>query len=130
MNELRVIDEMGQAYPIQDITAEHLKKLSDEDLEQLAYAFKFLEKPVKEVSKEYKERVKNGSEMWKSSLKVSTKKEIPNSQNNKEAFFRKYGLDAFDIKSPTKLKEAFGQRVEEDIDKVVLKTEVKTVRWN
>ncbi|MHD0286822.1 hypothetical protein [Weissella tructae] len=130
MNELRVIDEMGQAYPIQDITAEHLKKLNDEDAEQLAYAFKFMKKAMKSVEEDYRNRLLNGSQMWRATLTTATKKEIPDTLPIKQAFFNEYGLDAFELKSPTKLKKQFGERVEEHIEKVVSETEVKKVKWN
>lgn len=129
-NELRVIDEMGQAYPIQDITAEHLAKLSDDDLEQLAYAFKFMKSAMKAVETDYRTRLLNGSQMWKAQLTTATKKEIPDTLPIKQAFLNEYGLEAFELKSPTKLKKQFGARVEEHINKVVTETEIKKVKWN
>ncbi|MCW0953271.1 hypothetical protein OIT44_04170 [Weissella ceti] len=129
-NELRIIDEMGQAYPIQDITAEHLAKLSDDDLEQLAYAFRFLEKPTKVVKEGYRDRLLNGAKMWKATVATSIKKDIPDTLPIKQAFLNEYGLDAFELKSPTKLKKQFGQRVEEHIEKVVKETKIKKVKWN
>lgn len=129
-NELRIIDELGQAYPIQDITAEHLANLSDDDLEQLAYAFRFLEKPTKVVKEGYRDRLLNGANMWKATIATSIKKDIPDTLPIKQAFLNKYGLDAFEIKSPTKLKKQFGQQVEEDIEKVVRTSEIKKVKWN
>lgn len=129
-NELRVIDELGQAYPIQDITAEHLALLNDDDLEQLAYAFKFLKGAMKAVETDYRNRLLNGSNMWKAKLTTSVKKEIPDTLPIKQYFFERYGFDAFELKSPTKLKKQFGERVNEDIEKVVTESEIKKVKWN
>ncbi|MDN6899544.1 hypothetical protein [Oenococcus sicerae] len=121
-NEIRVIDELGQVITVAQLRDKHfVSDLSNEDLEAVAYTAKALKNPIKNIDDEIKKRLTNGTQFVHISTSEVSKQTLDSDDDKvKQAFYNKYGLAAFVVKSPTQLKKQFGESIQDDLDKVIV----------
>lgn len=130
MNEPILITDMGEKITPEMISKSNVEKMSDDQIVELSRYLKLAMKQLGTPEKELKKRLdKQGNVSGITYDTSTTRGEIPENDVNKQAFFKKYGLDAFEIKSPKKLKDKFGSDIQEDLDKVVVYTPVKKIDW-
>ncbi|MFT8753281.1 MAG: hypothetical protein ABF750_09300 [Oenococcus oeni] len=131
-NEIRVIDEVGQVANVSQLRSKaFVSELSNEDLENVAYTAKALKSPIKNIDDEVKKRLANGSQFVHISTSEVSKQTLAIDDDRiKQAFYNKYGLGAFVVKSPTQLKKEFGEKIQADLDKVVVYTKQNRVKYD
>lgn len=127
MNEPILITDMGEK--ITPDLLENIDKMNDEQLVELTRYSKLATNLLSKPEKELKKRMDAQGEVAGLKYKDETRGVIPENDANKQAFMNKYGLDAFDIKSPKQLKDKFGSDIQEDLDKVVVYKHIKKIDW-
>ncbi|QHJ76620.1 MAG: hypothetical protein [Bacteriophage sp.] len=130
-NEITIIDDFGQNFGLSLLNdKEQLQGLTNEQLEDLVYLVKHLKNGMSKVDKELKERLDSGSQFkhitYGESKTVSLDKD---NEKNKKAFVEYYGWGAVELKSPKQLKDLFGERIQDDLDKVVAYDTQKRVKY-
>lgn len=130
-NEITIIDDFGQNFGLSLLNdKEQLQGLTNEQLEDLVYLVKHLKNGMSKVDKELKERLDSGSQFkhitYGESKTVSLDKD---NEKNKKAFVKYYGWGAVELKSPKQLKDLFGERIQDDLDKVVAYDTQKRVKY-
>ncbi|MBS0950538.1 hypothetical protein JK159_09280 [Weissella minor] len=130
MNEPILITDMGEKITPETLSKSNVEKMSDDQIVELSRYLKLAMKQLGTPEKELKKRLDKQDNVSGITYDTSTTRgEIPENDVNKQAFFKKYGLDAFEIKSPKKLKEKFGSDIQEDLDKVEVYTPIKKINW-
>ena len=131
-NEIRVIDEVGQVANVSQLRSKaFISELTNEDLENVAYTAKALKNPIKNIDDEVKKRLANGSQFVHISTSEVSKQTLASDDDKvKQAFYNKYGLAAFVVKSPTQLKKEFGEKIQADLDKVVVFSKQNRVKYD
>ncbi|MHA5150871.1 hypothetical protein R5P98_08055, partial [Oenococcus oeni] len=121
-NEIRIIDQDGVTASVAQLRSKaFVSELTNEDLENVAYTAKALKNPIKNIDDEVKKRLANGSQFVHISTSEVSKQTLASDDDKvKQAFYNKYGLAAFVVKSPTQLKKQFGESIQADLDKVVV----------
>ncbi|WP_080485575.1 hypothetical protein [Oenococcus oeni] len=108
-----------------------VSELTNEDLENVAYTAKALKNPIKNIDDEVKKRLANGSQFVHISTSEVSKQTLASDDDKvKQAFYNKYGLAAFVVKSPTQLKKEFGEKIQADLDKVVVFSKQNRVKYD
>lgn len=130
-NEITIIDDFGQNFGLSLLNdKEQLQGLTNEQLEDLVYLIKYLKGGISNVDKELKERLDNGSQFKHISYGESKKVSIDKDNNkNKKDFVNNYGWAAVEVKSPKQLKDLFGEKIQDDLDKVVVYDTQKRVKY-
>lgn len=130
-NEITIIDDFGQNFGLSLLNdKKQLQGLTNEQLEDLVYLIKHLKVGVSNVDKELKERLDNGAQFKHISYGESNKQSLAQDDEAlKKAFVKKYGWQAVEVKTPTKLKKEFGEAIQEDLDKVVVHETQKRVKY-
>ncbi|MGL2258366.1 hypothetical protein ACFIVI_08220 [Oenococcus oeni] len=121
-NEIRIIDQDGVTASVAQLRSKaFVSELTNEDLENVAYTAKALKNPIKNIDDEVKKRLANGSQFVHISTSEVSKQTLASDDDKvKQAFYNKYGLAAFVVKSPTQLKKQFGESIQDDLDKVIV----------
>ncbi|MGL2219077.1 hypothetical protein ACFIU5_08115 [Oenococcus oeni] len=121
-NEIRIIDQDGVTASVAQLRSKaFVSELTNEDLENVAYTAKALKNPIKNIDDEVKKRLINGSQFVHISTSEVSKQTLASDDDKvKQAFYNKYGLAAFVVKSPTQLKKQFGESIQDDLDKVIV----------
>ncbi|MCB6841028.1 hypothetical protein LIX87_08575 [Weissella viridescens] len=127
MNEPILITDMGEK--ITPDLLENIDKMNDEQLVELTRYSKLATNLLSKPEKELKKRLDARGEVAGMKYKDETRGIIPENDANKKAFMNKYGLDAFQIKTPKQLKDKFGSDIQSDLDKVVVYKHIKKVDW-
>ncbi|OIK76860.1 hypothetical protein ATW74_10765, partial [Oenococcus oeni] len=114
-NEIRIIDQDGVTASVAQLRSKaFVSELTNEDLENVAYTAKALKNPIKNIDDEVKKRLANGSQFVHISTSEVSKQTLASDDDNvKQAFYNKYGLAAFVVKSPTQLKKQFGESIQD-----------------
>ncbi|WP_080485345.1 hypothetical protein [Oenococcus oeni] len=108
-----------------------VSELTNEDLENVAYTAKALKNPIKNIDDEVKKRLANGSQFVHISTSEVSKQTLASDDDKvKQAFYNKYGLAAFVVKSPTQLKKQFGESIQDDLDKVIVFSKQNRVKYD
>lgn len=130
-NEVTVINEWGEAYTLDMLRDKKtVEKMSAESLHDLAYAIKYLKTPMKNVEDAVKAKLDDGVEIKDISYTEATRKSLAaDDEKLKKAFVKKYGWDAVQVKTPTQLKNIFGEEIDEDLEKVVVYETQKRVKY-
>ncbi|OIK78341.1 hypothetical protein [Oenococcus oeni] len=131
-NEIRIIDQDGVTASVAQLRSKaFVSELTNEDLENVAYTAKALKNPIKNIDDEVKKRLANGSQFVHISTSEVSKQTLASDDDKvKQAFYNKYGLAAFVVKSPTQLKEQFGESIQADLDKVVVYSTQNRVKYD
>lgn len=130
-NETRIVDEDGVTATVAQLREkEFVSKLDTNTLEDLAYAVKSLKSPIKNVEEETKKRLKKGGQFNHISLTETTTKTIPNNIENKNILYEKYGIDAFNIKSPKQLADTYGESIQKDISDMIVYTKSPRAKFD
>ncbi|WP_417852589.1 hypothetical protein [Weissella viridescens] len=130
MNEPILITDMGEKITPEMLTKSSVEKMDDEYLTELARYIKLAKSQLDQPEKELKKRLDKNEKVANVSYDMSTTRGvIPDSAENKAAFFKKYGLDAFEIKTPKKLRDKFGSDIQDDLDRVTIYTPIKKINW-
>lgn len=130
-SELMIVDDDGQSFGLSFLRDERaLASLDKRTFEELVYRKKELEGSFKKIDKELKSRLDDGIEFDHIKYGESSKQILNiDSKELKERFAKKYGIDAFVLKSPTQLKKQFGESIEEDLEKVVVYETQKRLKF-
>ncbi|MHA5111135.1 hypothetical protein ATX84_10680 [Oenococcus oeni] len=131
-NEIRIIDQDGVTASVAQLRSKaFVSELTNEDLENVAYTAKALKNPIKNIDDEVKKRLANGSQFVHISTSEVSKQTLASDDDKvKQAFYNKYGLAAFVVKSPTQLKKQFGESIQADLDKVVVYSTQNRVKYD
>ncbi|AWW98040.1 hypothetical protein ACFIU9_08260 [Oenococcus oeni] len=131
-NEIRIIDQDGVTASVAQLRSKaFVSELTNEDLENVAYTAKALKNPIKNIDDEVKKRLTNGSQFVHISTSEVSKQTLASDDDKvKQAFYNKYGLAAFVVKSPTQLKKQFGESIQADLDKVVVYSTQNRVKYD
>ncbi|OIM37435.1 hypothetical protein ATX68_12590 [Oenococcus oeni] len=131
-NEIRIIDQDGVTASVAQLRSKaFVSELTNEDLENVAYTAKALKNPIKNIDDEVKKRLANGSQFVHISTSEVSKQTLASDDDKvKQAFYNKYGLAAFVVKSPTQLKKEFGESIQADLDKVVVFSKQNRVKYD
>ncbi|MHA5112875.1 hypothetical protein R5P82_08350 [Oenococcus oeni] len=131
-NEIRIIDQDGVTASVAQLRSKaFVSELTNEDLENVAYTAKALKNPIKNIDDEVKKRLANGSQFVHISTSEVSKQTLASDDDKvKQAFYNKYGLAAFVVKSPTQLKKEFGEKIQADLDKVVVYSTQNRVKYD
>ncbi len=131
-NEIRIIDQDGVTASVAQLRSKaFVSELTNEDLENVAYTAKALKNPIKNIDDEVKKRLANGSQFAHISTSEVSKQTLASDDDKvKQAFYNKYGLAAFVVKSPTQLKKEFGEKIQADLDKVVVFSKQNRVKYD
>ncbi|EFD87534.1 hypothetical protein ACFIUV_08510 [Oenococcus oeni] len=131
-NEIRIIDQDGVTASVAQLRSKaFVSELTNEDLENVAYTAKALKNPIKNIDDEVKKRLANGSQFVHISTSEVSKQTLASDDDKvKQAFYNKYGLAAFVVKSPTQLKKEFGEKIQADLDKVVVFSKQNRVKYD
>ncbi|KER96973.1 hypothetical protein R5R61_04920 [Oenococcus oeni] len=131
-NEIRIIDQDGVTASVAQLRSKaFVSELTNEDLENVAYTAKALKNPIKNIDDEVKKRLANGSQFVHISTSEVSKQTLASDDDKvKQAFYNKYGLAAFVVKSPTQLKKQFGESIQDDLDKVVVFSKQNRVKYD
>ncbi|MHA5139660.1 hypothetical protein R5P86_04445 [Oenococcus oeni] len=131
-NEIRIIDQDGVTASVAQLRSKaFVSELTNEDLENVAYTAKALKNPIKNIDDEVKKRLANGSQFVHISTSEVSKQTLASDDDKvKQAFYNKYGLAAFVVKSPTQLKKQFGESIQADLDKVVVYITQNRVKYD
>ncbi|KGH56985.1 phage protein [Oenococcus oeni] len=131
-NEIRIIDQDGVTASVAQLRSKaFVSELTNEDLENVAYTAKALKNPIKNIDDEVKKRLINGSQFAHISTSEVSKQTLASDDDKvKQAFYNKYGLAAFVVKSPTQLKKEFGEKIQADLDKVVVFSKQNRVKYD
>ncbi|OIL49588.1 hypothetical protein ATX19_09585 [Oenococcus oeni] len=131
-NEIRIIDQDGVTASVAQLRSKaFVSELTNEDLENVAYTAKALKNPIKNIDDEVKKRLANGSQFVHISTSEVSKQTLASDDDKvKQAFYNKYGLAAFVVKSPTQLKKEFGESIQADLDKVVVYSTQNRVKYD
>ncbi|MHA5175019.1 hypothetical protein, partial [Oenococcus oeni] len=131
-NEIRIIDQDGVTASVAQLRSKaFISELTNEDLENVAYTAKALKNPIKNIDDEVKKRLINGSQFVHISTSEVSKQTLASDDDKvKQAFYNKYGLAAFVVKSPTQLKKEFGEKIQADLDKVVVFSKQNRVKYD
>ncbi|MHA5128186.1 hypothetical protein [Oenococcus oeni] len=131
-NEIRIIDQDGVTASVAQLRSKaFVSELTNEDLENVAYTAKALKNPIKNIDDEVKKRLANGSQFVHISTSEVSKQTLASDDDKvKQAFYNKYGLAAFVVKSPTQLKKQFGESIQADLDKVVVFSKQNRVKYD
>ncbi|WP_061515064.1 hypothetical protein [Leuconostoc mesenteroides] len=130
-NEITIIDDFGQKFGLSIMTDDvQLKQLDNTTFEDLVYLIKYLKSGIKKTDAELKSRLDNGTQFKHISYGESNKQSLAQDDEAlKKAFVKKYGWQAVEVKTPTKLKKEFGETIQEDLDKVVVHETQKRVKY-
>lgn len=130
-NEITIIDDFGQKFGLSIMTDDvQLKQLDNTTFEDLVYLIKYLKNGIKKTDAELKSRLDNGTQFKHISYGESNKQSLAQDDEAlKKAFVKKYGWQAVEVKTPTKLKKEFGEIIQEDLDKVVVHETQKRVKY-
>ncbi|OIM00204.1 hypothetical protein ATX49_11500, partial [Oenococcus oeni] len=130
--EIRIIDQDGVTASVAQLRSKaFVSELTNEDLENVAYTAKALKNPIKNIDDEVKKRLANGSQFVHISTSEVSKQTLASDDDKvKQAFYNKYGLAAFVVKSPTQLKKEFGEKIQADLDKVVVFSKQNRVKYD
>lgn len=130
-NDVTVINEWGEAYTLDMLRDKKtVEKMSADALHDLAYAIKYLKTPMKNVEDAVKAKLDDGVEIKDISYTEATRKSLAaDDEKLKKAFVKKYGWDAVQVKTPTQLKNIFGEAIDEDLEKVVVYETQKRVKY-
>ncbi|EKP90714.1 hypothetical protein ATX71_09825 [Oenococcus oeni] len=131
-NEIRIIDQDGVTASVAQLRSKaFVSELTNEDLENVAYTAKALKNPIKNIDDEVKKRLANGSQFVHISTSEVSKQTLASDDDKvKQAFYNKYGLAAFVVKSPTQLKKQFGESIQDDLDKVIVFSKQNRVKYD
>ncbi|KGH90735.1 phage protein [Oenococcus oeni] len=131
-NEIRIIDQDGVTASVAQLRSKaFVSELTNEDLENVAYTAKALKNPIKNIDDEVKKRLANGSQFVHISTSEVSKQTLASDDDKvKQAFYNKYGLAAFVVKSPTQLKKQFGESIQDDLDKVIVYITQNRVKYD
>ncbi|OIM82868.1 hypothetical protein [Oenococcus oeni] len=131
-NEIRIIDQDGVTASVAQLRSKaFVSELTNEDLENVAYTAKALKNPIKNIDDEVKKRLINGSQFVHISTSEVSKQTLASDDDKvKQAFYNKYGLAAFVVKSPTQLKKQFGESIQDDLDKVIVYSTQNRVKYD
>ncbi len=131
-NEIRVVDELGQVITVPQLRDKSfLKHLPDDDLESIAYTAKTLKNPIKNIDDEIKTRLSKGAQFVHISQVETTRQLVDNDNDQTKAdFYKKYGLEAFVLKTPAQLKKQFGESIKEDLDRIVVYEKSNRVKYD
>ncbi|OIL58339.1 hypothetical protein ATX23_09245 [Oenococcus oeni] len=131
-NEIRIIDQDGVTASVAQLRSKaFVSELTNEDLEDIAYTAKALKSPIKNIDDEVKKRLANGSQFVHISTSEVSKQTLASDDDKvKQAFYNKYGLAAFVVKSPTQLKKQFGESIQDDLDKVIVYITQNRVKYD
>ncbi|MHA5156633.1 hypothetical protein R5P94_00240 [Oenococcus oeni] len=131
-NEIRIIDQDGVTASVAQLRSKaFISELTNEDLENVAYTAKALKNPIKNIDDEVKKRLANGSQFVHISTSEVSKQTLASDDDKvKQAFYNKYGLAAFVVKSPTQLKKQFGESIQDDLDKVIVYSTQNRVKYD
>ncbi|PDH91669.1 hypothetical protein AO466_08050 [Oenococcus oeni] len=131
-NEIRIIDQDGVTASVAQLRSKaFVSELTNEDLENVAYTAKALKNPIKNIDDEVKKRLANGSQFVHISTSEVSKQTLASDDDKvKQAFYNKYGLAAFVVKSPTQLKKEFGEKIQADLDKVIVFSKQNRVKYD
>ncbi|OIL61229.1 hypothetical protein ATX26_10265, partial [Oenococcus oeni] len=126
------IDQDGVTASVAQLRSKaFVSELTNEDLENVAYTAKALKNPIKNIDDEVKKRLANGSQFVHISTSEVSKQTLASDDDKvKQAFYNKYGLAAFVVKSPTQLKKEFGEKIQADLDKVVVFSKQNRVKYD
>ncbi|KEP87868.1 hypothetical protein X279_05220 [Oenococcus oeni IOEB_0501] len=127
-NELQIVDTNGEVLSIDNVITKlndkaHLASLADEQIEQLAYIVQSIKSPTKKIDDELKTRLVKGTQFNHISLTEYQRTTIKDTEENRNTFYKKYGLDAFVFRTPAQLKKKFGEKIESDINQAA-KTDI------
>ncbi|WP_334098234.1 hypothetical protein [Leuconostoc lactis] len=85
---------------------------------------------MKNVEDAVKAKLDDGVEIKDISYTEATRKSLAADDDKlKKAFVKKYGWDAVQVKTPTQLKNIFGEAIDEDLEKVVVYETQKRVKY-
>ncbi|OIL07625.1 hypothetical protein ATW91_09580, partial [Oenococcus oeni] len=126
------IDQDGVTASVAQLRSKaFVSELTNEDLENVAYTAKALKNPIKNIDDEVKKRLANGSQFVHISTSEVSKQTLASDDDKvKQAFYNKYGLAAFVVKSPTQLKKQFGESIQDDLDKVIVFSKQNRVKYD
>ncbi|WP_307994721.1 hypothetical protein [uncultured Weissella sp.] len=133
MNEPILITDMGEKITPEMFEPEYIESQTDEQAVEFARFCKLMKKLLDEPLKDVERRAKkseNGTVGKVHYKQIKPEVVIADDDGTKQAFLNKYGWQAFDIKSETKLKSIFGESIAEDIEKVSTKKERQRLDWS
>ncbi|MGX9816654.1 hypothetical protein [Leuconostoc mesenteroides] len=130
-NEITIIDDFGQNFGLSLLNdKEQLQGLTNEQLEDLVYLIKHLKVGISNVDKELKGRLDDGSQFKHITYGESkTQSLAKDDEKIKKAFVKKHGWESVEVKSPKQLKDLFGEKIQDDLDKVVVYDTQKRVKY-
>lgn len=130
MSEIKVIDEFGEIFPLDNFSPEYLKNVDNEQLEDVAYISRIVKKALANPEKELKARLGDGTKFNRVEMGHSTKRMLPQDDDKiKKAFVKKYGWDAVQVKTPAQLEKVFGDGIKEDLGKVTVLDKTERIKW-
>lgn len=130
-NEITIIDDFGQNFGLSLLNdKEQLKELDNDQLEDLVYLIKHLKNGIYKVDKELKERLDSGSQFKHITYGESKKRTFnQDDASTKKKFVDKYGWNAVEVKTVKQLSELFGERIQSDLDEVIVYSTQKRVKY-
>ncbi|OIL89939.1 hypothetical protein [Oenococcus oeni] len=134
-NELQIVDTNGEVLSIDNVITKlndkaYLASLADEQIEQLAYIVQSIKSPTKKIDDELKTRLVKGNQFNHISLTEYQRTTIKDTEENRNTFYKKYGLDAFVFRTPAQLKKKFGESIQDDLDKVIVCSTQNRVKYD
>lgn len=125
-----IITSDGEVLPVTQLTSKDFENMDDRTLEEINYMFKIADKAKKSAKKEIDKRLKNGRSFSRYVFKKRKSDNFDDDNNDfKEQMIDKYGFDAVLVKSPTKLKEKFGDVVNADVEPHLVHGEKEYATW-
>ncbi|QIL49890.1 hypothetical protein G7084_00250 [Weissella coleopterorum] len=128
---LSIIDENGQAHGLPELLDEkRLQMKSNDEIEDLARNIKYFDKPKKLIMEELKTRLDTGQQFYGVEYRNRQTKIVPIDNNDlKKMFVEKYGWDSVVLKSHTQLKKKFGDDISNDLERITILENGKTIHW-
>lgn len=127
---LKIVTEYGEFIQPSMLTPESINKLSDEQLEAITEYIRLFASYKAKLETELKQRINNGSSFEHATTTTSTSLKTGDLPSTAKAeFLKNWGWDAFELKTPAKLKKRFGSDIEKDIEKVGVYDTTEKFNW-
>jgi len=126
-----IVNDYGEKIDMQQLHSEMLDETDVQSLEELAYEMKRWQALFKNVESEVKLRLARDPAAFEH-VRYGERKStvLPDTQPVKELFAKEFGIDAFELKSPTKLRKQFGASVEERLAELTETTLTAVLKYD
>ncbi|CAK8054150.1 hypothetical protein [Eupransor demetentiae] len=131
MFDLQVTNSDGEVLSInRKEFKKQVEQLDQQQLQDAQYMAKELKPALKVIDDTVKKRLDEGQQFKNISYKETQRASVDQSEATKQAFVNKYGWDAVQVKTPTQLKKIYGEKIEQDLETVMVYSNINKLSYD